>query len=144
MPFLLLLLLLLLVDDDEGGGRMKRKTEAFVDPWGVTDAEYTTLEVNLFAASLFPYLFFSLLSWETRDRVSEASFVRVQVFTRVCLCDDTGWDLCQGALLGYFSKRGLVARRCGEFDDYELVDRAGDARRFERCRERGEGETKKI
>ena len=37
---------------------MKRKTEAFVDPWGVTDAEYTTLEANLFAASLFPYLFF--------------------------------------------------------------------------------------
>ncbi|CAL6358457.1 unnamed protein product [Bathycoccus prasinos] len=37
-----------------GGGRMKRKTEAFVDPWGVTDAEYTTLEANLFAASLFP------------------------------------------------------------------------------------------
>ena len=39
---------------------------------------------------------------------------------------------------------GLVARRCGEFvDDYELVDRAGNARRFERCRERGEGETRK-
>ena len=37
---------------------MKRKTEAFVDPWGVTDVEYTTLEANLFAASLFPYLFF--------------------------------------------------------------------------------------
>jgi len=34
------------------------KTRAFVDPWGVTDAEYTTLEANLFAASLFPYLFF--------------------------------------------------------------------------------------
>lgn len=34
------------------------KTNAFVDPWGVTDAEYTTLEANLFAASLFPYLFF--------------------------------------------------------------------------------------
>ena len=38
--------------------RLSTKPEAFVDPWGVTDAEYTTLEANLFAASLFPYLFF--------------------------------------------------------------------------------------
>ena len=122
---------------------MKRKTEAFVDPWGVTDGVHD-VRGELIRGFSVPVPVLSLLSWEARDRVSEASFVRVQVFTRVCLCDDTGWDLCQGALLGYFSKRGLVARRCGEFvDDYELVDRAGDARRFERCRERGEGETRK-
>jgi hypothetical protein len=44
--------------NDSAEEKKTTRSSAFVDPWGVSADEYTSLEANLFALSLFPYLLF--------------------------------------------------------------------------------------